>query len=120
MMDDSLADKWIILKAALHPMPMPAFTDEDGELFIATMLAELPSALHEIGHWKVPEELRSSRFGITDFHHPEIIDAIGNLAPETRLLDLIDSSLFPTGVESTSRQSKWEGGAEELEQLLRK
>jgi hypothetical protein len=41
-------------------------------------------------------ELISERFGIRHFHHPEILQAIDNLAPEYRLLRLIDDAI-PAG-----------------------
>ena len=56
--------------------------------------------------WEIPSKLVSARFGVTHFHHPDILQAIDNLAPESRLLRLIDEELFEIGSEP------WEGIAE--------
>ena len=60
----------------------------------------------------IPSKLVSARFGVTHFHHPDILQAIDNLAPESRLLRLIDEELFEIGSEP------WEGIAEQLEREL--
>ncbi len=61
----------------------------------------------------IPSDLVSDRFGITHFHHPEILQAINTLAPEYRLLRLIDEELF-----LTEETDPWEGSAEQLERRL--
>jgi len=35
--------------------------------------------------------------GATHFHNPELLQMMSVLAPETKLLELIDSKLFPEG-----------------------
>ena len=113
--DDSIEDKIIILRAAKTSMSMPTATLEQRTEFWQRLEGELPAFLDYLTRWEIPSELRSERFGITHFHHPEILQAIDNLAPEFRLLRLIDDELFDDVYEAGPR---WEGSAEQLERRL--
>jgi len=112
-LDESLIDKIMLLKVAKRPMPMATQTDAQKKAFWDALLAELPAFLWYLEQWEIPVELKSQRFGITHFHHPELLAAIETLAPETRLLALLDAELFSGPVNSA-----WEGTAEELERRL--
>ena len=119
MIDDSLGDKLIILKAERHPMPMPTFTDDEREAFREAMKAELPHMLHDLTTaWEIPETLRSARFGVTHFHHPDIMMAISNISREAKLLGIIDGAVF-TKADGKREMKPWEGRAEDLELTLR-
>ena len=111
--DESIADKIMLLKAHKKPMPMPTHTDAQKAAFWNALLAELPACLWWLEQLVIPAELRCERFGITHYHHPELLSAIETLAPETRLLALIDAELFTSPVNSG-----WEGTADELERRL--
>ncbi len=111
--DDSIEDKLIILRASKFIMPMPTATLGQRKAFWETLIDELPAFLHYLTQWKIPKALSSERFGVTHFHHPEILQAIDNLAPEFRLLRLIDDELFQTDAAGV-----WEGSAEQLERRL--
>jgi hypothetical protein len=111
--DDSIEDKLIILRASKFVMPMPTVTLEQRKVFWQTLVEELPAFLYDLKQWQIPKSLSSERFGITHFHHPEILQAIDNLAPEFRLLRLIDDELFQSDAAVT-----WEGSAEALERYL--
>jgi hypothetical protein len=113
--DESLQDKIIILKAAKHPMPMPTASDHERGLFMQALIAELPHFAHFLTQWQIPAKLVSQRYGITHFHHPEILEALGTLAPETKLLELIDTALFDSPAAAC-----WEGSANNLERELTK
>jgi hypothetical protein len=110
---ESLEDKMIILKAASHPMPMPTLTNEDRERFLATLRAELPHFIHFLLHWDIPEPMRSQRYGVTHYHNSKILQALGELAPEVRMLEILDAVLF----DSPSPDA-WQGSAIELERKL--
>ncbi len=112
-MDDSLEDKIILLKASRRPMPMPTTTQEERVAFWNKLLNELRAFLDFLISWEAPEELLSRRFGITHFHHPELLAAIDSLAPEYRLLSLIERELFPAFTREV-----WKGTAEDLERIL--
>jgi hypothetical protein len=111
--DPSISDKLIILKCNKHPMPMPTLSNDDREKFIKQLHAELPHFIHFLMHWDIPEELVSQRYGITHFHHPDILESISAMAPETRLAELIDAELF-----SSPAPSAFEGSANLLERKL--
>ena len=111
--DESLQDKLIILKAAHHRMPMPSVSDEEREFFMAALRTELPHFIHFLTKWQIPSHLVSQRYGITHFQHPDILTALGTLAPETKLLELIDTVLFGSPAPGV-----WEGSANKLEREL--
>ena len=108
-LDESLADKIDLLKAHCRPMPMPTHTDAERKAFWSALLAELPAYLWYLEHWEIPPELKCERFGIVHYHHPELLAAIDDLAPEMRLLALIDVEVLPGRANHT-----WENTAEEL------
>ena len=111
--DDSIEDKLILLKANKRPMPARTSTMAERTAFWNGLTAELPAFVDYLLQWEIPVELRSERFGITHYHHPDILRAIDDLAPEKRLLTLIDAELF-----KASAPRQWQGTAEELEKLL--
>lgn len=112
--DESLEDKLILLRAKRTPMPMPTETGAERRAFWNQLTAELPAFVDFLLGWEIPGELRSARFGVKHFHHPELLRAIDDLAPERRLLDLIDAELFGGGGDG----EEWEGRAEALERRL--
>jgi hypothetical protein len=110
-LDDSIEDKLIILQVAKHAMPMPTTTLEQRKLFWATLVSELPAFLYFLTLWQVPEELLCPRFGVKHYHHPRLLEAMGALAPERRLMEVIDSEVF--GLDDC-----WQGTAGQLENKL--
>jgi hypothetical protein len=111
--DKSLEDKFIILKAEKHAMPMDTVTDRERQVFINALKAELPHFLQFLFDFKIPTDLVSDRYGITHFHHPDILEAISAMAPETRLLEMIDARLFDSPAPGS-----WHGTANKLEREL--
>jgi hypothetical protein len=111
--DDSLEDKLMLLRAVRLPMPMPTGTQEERGAFWNKLLTELPALLDFLLSWDFPSHLSCQRFGIKHFHHPDLLAAIDTLAPEYRLLNLIDGELF-----QAYGSDVWNGSAEELEREL--
>ena len=109
-LDDSLEDKLLLLRAFKRPMPMPTDSNEERAAFWATLQSELPAFVHFLKAWTIPAELRSSRFGVKHYHHPELVEAIDSLAPEQKLLILLDGELF-----TTPAAGAWHGTAAGLE-----
>lgn len=110
--DQDIEDKIILLKVNAATMPMPLETDTQRELFWNTLVSELPAFVHFLLTWEIPEELRSARFGIRHYHHPDILSAVDEVSNEQRLMDLIDEGLsFPRG-------EAWKGTASDLERAL--
>jgi energy-coupling factor transporter ATP-binding protein EcfA2 len=112
-LDDSLADKLLLLRAFKRLMPMPTDSDAERAAFWARLVSELPAFVHFLTTWTIPDELRSSRFGVTHYHHPALVAAIDSLAPEQKLLGLLDGELF-----TSPAAGAWHGTAAELESLL--
>jgi hypothetical protein len=94
--DHSLADKIILLRARKRPMPMPTESQAERDSFWAAMLAELPAFTWFLTKWEIPKALRCARFGVTHYHHPVLLQAVEDLTPQTRLLELIDMHFWPT------------------------
>jgi hypothetical protein len=111
-LDNSLEDKVILCKGEKHAMPMLTSSLRDRDIFWQTLKNELPAFIDFLLNWEIPEHLKSERFGITHYHHPEIRKAIDTLAPEMRLLEIIDATIFVT------KKADWIGSAAELENEL--
>jgi hypothetical protein len=115
-MDDSLTDKFILLKCRAFRLPMPTDSPEQEEEFWKAVQEQLPHYVHWLTtEFVVPENLKSNRFGVRHFHHPDIIKALNELSPEEKLLQLIDTtqmSIFGADL------NPWEGRAAELESKL--
>ncbi|MSU62657.1 MAG: hypothetical protein EXS31_09705 [Pedosphaera sp.] len=124
--DESLEDKIILFKAYKLPLPLPTGTDAERERFWETLIGELPAFLHFLVNYQIPEELKSERFGVTHFHHPELLRELGLLSPENRLLALIDGEIsfrqencVSFNEDSGSNEPRtWVGTAEKLEGRL--
>jgi len=95
--DEGLSDKLMLLRVHPAQMPMPTDTAKDRSTFWAALMAELPAFISHLSSWQIPEPLRSPRFGIATFQHPELLSAIDGIGPEARLLSLIDAVMFTCG-----------------------
>jgi len=121
--DDSLADKLIIFKIEHRAVPEDVDTrsTEAREAFRARLSTELPAYIHYLLNiWEIEPELASHRYGVTHFQHPDILWQLGELAPETRLLQLIDTEIFKINAKAPlcPRTDPWEGAASKLECVL--
>ncbi|MBI5385957.1 MAG: hypothetical protein HZA90_14860 [Verrucomicrobia bacterium] len=114
-LDESLVDK-IMLLLMNRPTLQPTQTQESREAFWRSLVSELPHFLYYLLEWEIPPELRSDRFGVTHFHHPHLVAAIDDLAPEERLMDIIDEVLFRDF--EVMNPADFEGTAGELERRL--
>ena len=112
-LEDSLEDKLILLKAYKNPLPMETATLEGRQQFMATLIGEIPAFLHHLINFRIPDALRSERFGITHFHHPELLAALSDMSPEIRLLSLIDAEMA-----AAETPGPFTGTAVELEKML--
>jgi hypothetical protein len=112
--EESSSDKIILLKAEKNPLPMPAGTQAERDSFWAALISELPAFLYYLQTWEIPSELKCNRFGIIHSHLPELLESLQKLAPESRLLALIDAEIL-----CGSSVKFWNGTAEQLERRLR-
>jgi hypothetical protein len=103
--DEHIADKLIILKAAKHPMPMPTRTAEERKAFQDTLMAELPFYLFDLLNGEIAAEYASERYGITHYHNQEIMQILSELAPDEQLLELLYAPEI-TGFRGSARELK--------------
>ena len=113
-LDSSIEDKIILLRAHKSAMPMPTATPDQRKAFWRTITAEIPAFLHYLTQSVIPDSIRGERFGIEHFHHPELLQALNELSPQAKLLQIIDAVLF-----SDTPLQIWEGTATQLEQVLK-
>ena len=112
-LQDSIRDKIMLLQAFKQPMPMPTETGDEMELFWKQLVKELPAFLHFLINWEIPTDLRDSRFGISTYHSPALITALGELQPEIRLLSIINGCHY-----AIRANQEWKGTAVELQREL--
>ena len=112
--EGSVMDKIILLRVKKEKMPMPLNSLTEQRAFWDTLVSELPAFVYWLlNTWEIPDDLRSDRYGITYFQHPALLEAMGDLNPETHLLTLVDRVLF-SGLITEA----WEGSASELQSKL--
>ncbi len=110
-LDESLEDKIILLRAAPHPMPIPTAEPVARARFWNLLVSELPGLLAHVEAFEIPPHLVSQRFGIRHYQHPGLMFQLDALAPESKLLSIIDDCLL---VDTAS----WTGTAAYLERCL--
>lgn len=93
---------------------------QEGDLDRAKLWAHVKAEVPLVRAWlmksfrKVPLDLRDDRFGIVAWHHPQLLSELTALAPETRLLQLVDEVCF-----EKAEPGVWTGKAIDLEKQLR-
>jgi hypothetical protein len=88
--DGSLSDKFILCKAYRNELPMPTTTDEERAAFRAKVGQEMHGYLYDLLNMEIPPDLRHPRYGVKAYLNEEILGALNEIAPEFRLLDLIE------------------------------
>lgn len=112
--DDSLRDKITLLQC--HAPPNPIHGDDPGERqrFRRRLSDELPGWVAWLMRWRIPDRMKDARYGVKAFQDPALLWELDNLAPEFRLLSLVDTAaLWDQGT------GYWEGTAATLERALR-
>ena len=120
-LDNDVADKIIILKVKAGTMPMPSGTPEARAAFWARLVGELPHFLYYLEQWEIPAELRTDRYGMRHFHHPDVVEVLINSAPEVVFQSLIDAEYFRfayTDLAGTEPQTAWDAPSPEIERHL--
>jgi hypothetical protein len=90
-MDESLIDKITLILCGR------ATVGSDRKKVWNTLAGELPAFAHWLEEWPIPAKLRDARFGVRAYQHPVLMDALSDLSPEFRLLEIIDAVFFKTG-----------------------
>ncbi len=110
-LDNSIEDKIMLFKVAPASMPMECDSPAGRKSFWDGLMAELPGFVWFVENFRVPAELKDTRFGIKAYHHREIVEVLDDMAPEARLSELIDVVIQPNG-------KPWRGTLQSLETLL--
>lgn len=114
-LDDSIEDKMQLFRVSLHPMPMPTDTPEGVAAFKEAIQAQIPHMLEWLkNEFEIPKELKMSRYGIQNYAHPMLRAIIDGLAPHTRILYLIDRTIF--GDDQSLLE--WVGTADDLHHMM--
>lgn len=110
-LDESLIDKIIMLKVDTPEFPLDSSGVVNRNDLWNTIKDELPGLIDHIEHFTISEEHRDTRFGLKAFQHPELLNSLEEMNPETKMLEIIDEEFF---ISKTS----WEGTSAELEVRL--
>ncbi len=114
--DESMRDKVMLFKAS--KAEIPAHSLEDRHKFMEMIRGELPAFLHHvINEVKIPDERASSRFGVREYHHPQVLELLYERDAGLQLLELIDSAFAGCGLSAT-HGGAWQGTARQLERSL--
>jgi hypothetical protein len=107
--DDSLSDKMILCKVSRRELPMPTGTDDERAAFQARIRQEMAGYLHYLLNIEIPQDLRHPRYGIKAYLNDELLGSLNEIAPEFRLLDLIDYCLAEASKGPIKKTStEWE------------
>lgn len=112
--DESTADKIIVLSCKASPMPMDTTGAEQKARFMALLRSEVPAWLHAIGQAVEGWELSDGRFMVTGWQDPAILELLQTHTDEERLLEMID--LAEADIFDAS--GIWDGSSTRLQAIL--
>jgi hypothetical protein len=114
-LDPSLEDKIALIQTGMASVSVEETSDRDE--FMRRILSEIPAFIHFLEEeFKIPHDLLDVRTGIKAYHHPEVLDALMQLSPEIRLLELINKNeIIQAKIKD---QGHWKGSSLDLEQLI--
>ena len=118
-LDSSIKDKIILLKADRPPLLGTPRWSTDRDVNWARIMDEMPGFLAHVSSFEIPTALAGGRFGISEYHDPDILLGLDELSPERRLLELVDMEVFKFSMDLNDPRDPWEGPAIRLEQRLR-
>jgi len=104
-LDGSFADKIIYLLTYAPPSPFfSADTPGAREVFAARLREELPAFLAHVDAFEIPAELRKARFGVTEWHHPEILELLNEGDPLRPIAEILERWIEGWASEETVRE----------------
>ncbi|MEM7696907.1 MAG: hypothetical protein AAF236_00720 [Verrucomicrobiota bacterium] len=88
-------DKLMIFRVKSAPLPLPTDTLTERAAFREAIASELPAyAWHLLNEFEIPEDIRSTRFGVDAWQEPSLVGALFEDTPSAELLALIDAAVF--------------------------
>lgn len=112
-LEDGLRDKIILFQAKPVTMPVDTSTPGGEETLWRILTGELPAFVHFLHSFEIADECKDPRFGVCAYHNPDLLELMDAATDETKLLELIDLTVF-AGFDG----EPWEGLAAELENRL--
>lgn len=112
--DEDVRDKMILLKASKATIPGAENDPMSRIRFWDKLRSEIPAFIAAMRQWKIPDDMRDVRWGCKGWLNPDLTRDVDELAPEARLLNLIDTCGFWSDFRNF-----FEGSAYELEKELR-
>ena len=88
-LDRSLADKVIYLKCHPPLTPFPTVGGEDSDRFFNKLIDAIPAFLKLVDNYEIPDEYRKGRFGVYEFHHPDILEILEELSPDSAIGEVL-------------------------------
>jgi len=90
-LDQHIADKIILLRAANFTWPLPMNTTLERTDFFDRIVSEIPAYLHWLLHeWSIPRQVADPlRYNVATYHHPDLAAALDCFSPEAELYDLL-------------------------------
>lgn len=123
-----ILDKMMVFHVESCELPMPTETLVERAALRATIAEELPFYIHWLmNEWQMPEEIRSTRYGVSHYHDHDLLGVLLDDTPSSELLDLVDAAVFTRdGVirslwelpSDSTHSDIWKGSAIDLEKLL--
>lgn len=99
IMDESVGDKIQLWRANTYLKSMPTDTLEERQAYLKKITDQLPAFLWWIqNEFLIPYSLQCpyGSYGVTHYHHPDLVREINDQANDMKLISLIDQELFDT------------------------
>jgi len=112
-LDESLRDKITILRASKAKFPYGPDDLAARNKYYASIVDELPGFIFFLRGYRIPDRWLNQRYGVEAFQDADLLRELEDLAPESRLLTLIDT-LYIWGID----RQPWSGTSVELEDVL--
>jgi hypothetical protein len=122
-LDESMGDKISLLKVQKVEGAFPS-DPEDKDEMIDALFSEVPHLLHYLlEEHQIKESERNHRTRIAAYQHPELLEALNDLSPETELMEILcevlkDRYMMKLPDTTSERIMVWKGKAFKLHQLL--
>jgi hypothetical protein len=104
-LDGEFADKIIYLRAYGPPSP---FFDVEApgarEAFARRLREELPAFLHAVDAFEIPAALRKARFGVREWHHPDVLELLNEGDPLRPIAEVLEKWIATWPAEETARE----------------
>ena len=104
-LDASFADKIVYLKCYAPPAPFyDSETPGEREVFAKNIRDELPAFLAAVDSFVIPANLTKARFGVTEWHHPAILDLLEDGDPLRPIAEVLRGWIDSWSAGETSRE----------------